>query len=105
MGKKLSLDTKQIALNVYDYSRDSTKSVNSIVATVCRATKSSRASIFRYLSERRTTGLRAPRKNLKRLRRVTGISDLMKCEIRRIIYQFHEEEKYHVKGIFTLMIL
>lgn len=98
MGKKLSLDAKQMALNIYDYfiAQNAKNSINKTVSIVCRATKTSRASIFRYLSERKSTGLRPPKKNLKRRKRVTQLDDLAKCEIRRIIYQFHETEKVHV---------
>lgn len=102
MGKTLSLDGKQIVLSIYDYfcTENPANSVNRAISLTCRATKKSRASIFRYIRERKTTGLRRPRKNLKRLKRVTGISDATKCKIRQMIYKFHEEEKVHVK-VFT----
>lgn len=100
MGKKLSLDAKQIVLGVFSYHRtqNPAESINRTVSYVSRATKVSRASIYRYLKEKKTTGLRPPLKNLKRLKRVTGISDLAKCKIRRTIYKFHETEKVHVKS-------
>jgi len=99
MGKRTSKDGKTIIANVYDYFAKEyvTRPVREIAEKVSLATKKSKATIFRIKREKKISGtLSSPRKVVNKKNPVTDISEPMKCQIRRIIYDFHKTEKFHV---------